>query len=42
MGCRARAYAATGNYLSEEPFCVHEPKTKNLKKQIEIAPAVAN
>jgi radical SAM protein with 4Fe4S-binding SPASM domain len=26
MGCRARAYAATGNYLAEEPFCVYEPK----------------
>jgi radical SAM protein with 4Fe4S-binding SPASM domain len=26
MGCRARAYAATGNYLSEEPFCVYEPR----------------
>jgi heme b synthase len=25
-GCRARAYAATGNYLSEEPFCVYNPK----------------
>jgi radical SAM protein with 4Fe4S-binding SPASM domain len=31
MGCRARAYAATGNYLDEEPFCVYEPKTKALK-----------
>ena len=25
MGCRARAYAATGNYLDEEPFCVYQP-----------------
>ncbi|OHD22517.1 MAG: radical SAM/SPASM domain-containing protein [Spirochaetes bacterium GWB1_66_5] len=25
-GCRARAYAATGNYLAEEPFCVHVPR----------------
>jgi len=24
-GCRARAYGMTGNYLAEEPFCVHEP-----------------
>ena len=24
-GCRARAYAETGNYLSEEPYCVYEP-----------------
>ncbi len=27
MGCRARAYAATGNYMGEEPFCVYTPKT---------------
>ena len=27
MGCRARAFAATGNPMSEEPFCVYEPKT---------------
>jgi radical SAM protein with 4Fe4S-binding SPASM domain len=24
-GCRARAYAATGDYLAEEPFCTYEP-----------------
>jgi heme b synthase len=24
-GCRARAYEATGDYLSEEPLCAHEP-----------------
>lgn len=27
-GCRARAYAATGDYLDEEPFCVYEPPKK--------------
>jgi radical SAM protein with 4Fe4S-binding SPASM domain len=26
MGCRARAFAATGNMMSEEPFCVYQPK----------------
>jgi len=26
MGCRARAFAATGNYLDEEPFCVYQPR----------------
>ena len=26
MGCRARAYAAGGDYLGEEPFCVYEPR----------------
>ncbi|MGB8114933.1 MAG: radical SAM protein [Candidatus Sulfotelmatobacter sp.] len=30
MGCRARAFAATGNYLDEEPFCVYQPGSKNL------------
>ena len=24
-GCRARAYAETGNYMSEEPFCEYIP-----------------
>ncbi len=24
-GCRGRAYAATGNYLAEEPFCAYIP-----------------
>jgi len=24
-GCRARAYAATGDYLAEEPYCVYVP-----------------
>lgn len=27
MGCRARAYAATGDMLGEEPFCVYQPRT---------------
>jgi heme b synthase len=25
-GCRARAYAATGDYMDEEPYCVYVPK----------------
>jgi len=25
-GCRARAYAVTGDYLDEEPFCTYQPK----------------
>ena len=32
MGCRARAFAATGDYLDQEPFCVYEP---GAKKSIE-------
>ena len=26
-GCRARAYAATGSFLAEEPFCNYQPAT---------------
>jgi len=33
MGCRARAFAVTGNYLDEEPFCVYEPHTQVLKEK---------
>ena len=36
MGCRARAYAATGNYLDEEPFCAYEPHTKEKKKDNKV------
>ncbi len=37
-GCRARAFAFTGNYMDEEPFCTYEPGEKaraarDLKKQ---------
>jgi radical SAM protein with 4Fe4S-binding SPASM domain len=32
MGCRARAYAATGDYLDEEPFCVYEPRPADPKR----------
>lgn len=24
-GCRARAYAVTGDYLAEEPYCIYQP-----------------
>ncbi|MGA3087411.1 MAG: radical SAM protein [Terriglobales bacterium] len=40
MGCRARAYAATGNYLDEEPFCVYQPQAKGLKKEKDAPAAV--
>ena len=26
LGCRARAFAATGDFLDEEPFCIYEPR----------------
>ena len=29
MGCRARAFSATGDYMEEEPFCSYEPRTQN-------------
>jgi AdoMet-dependent heme synthase len=29
MGCRARAYAASGDYMAEEPFCIYQPRTKS-------------
>jgi radical SAM protein with 4Fe4S-binding SPASM domain len=35
MGCRARAFAATGDYLDPEPFCVYEPKSAALRAKME-------
>jgi radical SAM protein with 4Fe4S-binding SPASM domain len=29
MGCRARAFAASGDYLDEEPFCIYQPRRKS-------------
>jgi radical SAM protein with 4Fe4S-binding SPASM domain len=34
MGCRARAYAATGDFMASEPFCVYEPK--NFKAEAKV------
>ena len=28
MGCRARAYYASGDYMGEEPFCLYEPQRR--------------
>lgn len=35
-GCRARAFAATGDYLDEEPYCIYQPelKPKNIKVEV--------
>src|SRR6516164_7081307 len=30
MGCRARAFAANGDYMSEEPFCIYQPGNPRL------------
>jgi radical SAM protein with 4Fe4S-binding SPASM domain len=40
MGCRARAYAATGDFMDEEPFCVYQPRTPSLRadKQEPVGP----
>lgn len=38
MGCRARAFAATGDFMAEEPFCLYEPRTKSVaRKEEEVA-----
>jgi AdoMet-dependent heme synthase len=31
MGCRARAFAATGDFMDEEPFCVYQPHSTEAK-----------
>jgi heme b synthase len=35
-GCRARAYEATGDYLSEEPYCVYQPRTVSAAGSSEV------
>ena len=32
-GCRARAFAMSGDCMSEEPFCIYEPKTPSSKTE---------
>jgi len=35
-GCRARAYAMSGDYLDEEPFCTHQPaKAAEAPRQLD-------
>lgn len=36
-GCRCRAYAATGDYLAEDPACRYQPGTLTLPEAPEIA-----
>lgn len=33
-GCRARAYAATGDYMEQEPMCIYIPDSKNNHPEI--------
>jgi heme b synthase len=35
MGCRARAYAETGDFLAEEPYCAYIPARERLISQLE-------
>jgi len=35
LGCRARAYSATGDYLDEEPFCSYNPSGEQSKEEVE-------
>ncbi len=35
LGCRARAYSATGNYMAEEPYCVYEPVRWRQQREVE-------
>lgn len=37
LGCRARAYSATGDYLDEEPFCSYNPSDKNVERGFSLA-----
>jgi len=43
MGCRARAFAASGDFLAEEPFCIYQPGTSNqmIREAAEAKPASA-
>lgn len=35
-GCRARALAATGNYLDEEPFCTYQPNPRTPRELVDV------
>jgi len=36
MGCRARAYGCTGDYLGAEPYCVYQPNAEIRNSKSEI------
>lgn len=40
-GCRARALAATGNYLDEEPFCTYHPNPTKPRDLVNVEGLVA-
>ena len=33
LGCRARAYSATDDFLAEEPFCDYQPKVTEVRRR---------
>ena len=39
-GCRARAYAATGSFLAEEPFCTYRPDLDEAARKGSSGPKV--
>jgi radical SAM protein with 4Fe4S-binding SPASM domain len=41
MGCRARAFAATGDFLDEEPFCIYQPRSSDKSKEGKAVPTAA-
>lgn len=41
MGCRARAFAASGDFLDEEPFCIYQPQAGEKGKEIKVSRPVA-
>jgi radical SAM protein with 4Fe4S-binding SPASM domain len=41
MGCRARAFAASGDFLDEEPFCIYQPRSGEKGKEMKAARPVA-
>ena len=40
-GCRARAFAATGSFLAEEPFCSYRPDLDTVRPRSDTAPLPA-
>jgi len=41
MGCRARAFAATGDFLDQEPFCIYQPQVDEKNHEPKAARPVA-
>jgi radical SAM protein with 4Fe4S-binding SPASM domain len=41
MGCRARAFAATGDFMDEEPCCVYQPRRVDSVQSKPVTPLLA-